>query len=140
LLTLIIAAQLVAPPPPPSPPPQRVQAPNPTNAPAPLSAAECKCSIEVFVKRLNGEAIGDVDLTVTMASGATAFIQAPAAATGATPASLTATNSSPGSRFPRELNRIPTTCANTTLLGTGINVTAGLAQSIIQITPIPSKH
>jgi hypothetical protein len=103
LLTLIIAAQFVAPPQAPPPPPQRGQAPIPSNAPAPLNAAECKCSIEVFVKRPNGEAIGDVDLTVTIATGATPFIQAPAAATGVAPASLTATTDSSGRAVFRNL-------------------------------------
>lgn len=110
LTTLIIAAQFVAPPP---QAPQRGQAPSPTNAPAPLSAAECKCSIEVTVKRPNGEAIGDVDLTATNASvapgiqfgvnGATQIIQTPAAAGGATQATLAATTDSSGRAVFRDL-------------------------------------
>jgi hypothetical protein len=103
LLTLIIAAQFVAPPP---QAPQRGQAPNPSNAPALLSAAECKCSIEVTVKRPNGEAISDVDVTVTMApvapriqvgaTGAPQIIQGPAAVGGTTPAELTSTTDASG--------------------------------------------
>jgi len=110
LLTLIIAAQFVAPPPPPPPPsqvPQRGQTPNPSNAPAPLSAAECKCSIEVSVKRPNGEPISDVDITVTAApvtlqlqpgpNGAPIqAIQTPAAAGATSPAPLTATTDGSG--------------------------------------------
>jgi hypothetical protein len=55
-----------------------------------LNAAECKCSIEVSVKHPNGEAIGDVDITVTMAT---------AAVGGALPAELTATTDASDAQF-----------------------------------------
>jgi len=110
LLTLVIAAQFVAPPP---QAPQRGQAANPSNSPAPLSATECKCSIEVSVKRPGGEAIGEVDVTVTMAPvapffqvntpGAPQIVQAPAAVGGTTPTTLTSTTDSSGRAVFRDL-------------------------------------
>lgn len=74
-LILTLAAVQIAPPPPPPPPPpappQRGQATStapPAATPAPLSAAQCKCFIEVTVKRPSGEPIGDVEVTLTGSS------------------------------------------------------------------------
>ena len=112
-LTLVVTLAMLQTAPPAPQGPQRGQAPNTQSSQAPLNAAECKCSIEVTVKRPSGEAISDVDITVTQAplaprvqidaSGAAQVIQTPAPAAGTAPPVLTATTDNSGRAVFREL-------------------------------------
>ena len=108
LLTLVVtlaAVQLFPPPPAgPPPPPQLGQVTGtPATQPPPLNAAECKCSIEVTVKRPNGEPLSDIEVSATFAivrqlqvtaAGVTQLAPIPAGTV--TPEPLTATTDSAG--------------------------------------------
>jgi hypothetical protein len=68
LLIALTIQQFPPPPPAPPPPPQRggFPASAPAGQPAPLNAAECKCSIDVTVKRQsNGAPISDAEITIS---------------------------------------------------------------------------
>jgi len=116
---LALAAAQAAPPSqvaPPNPPQPGVVGGAALTPPATLSAAECKCSIEVTVKHaVTGEPIGDVELTLNSTNANTAALiqalqtstippealqaalaAAPGAGTGTPQAPLTATTDSSG--------------------------------------------
>jgi len=113
-LALTLTTLQFVPPPPTGapPPPQRgvVGGVAPTQ-PAPLNAAECKCSIEVTIKRSSGDPISDVDVTLTPPNPALAnatleaYLAAQAAARigGVASNAVTATTGSEGRVVFRDL-------------------------------------